>query len=202
MVRLYITLDEFANRQEEGIEMIFWLHRGRSFRHRASSAMGRQRLRSAGYGDETVIHASPVFPIVQNGVMGVDLDVDKTGPGSKRFYTLRFVEVDAVGLVTDDALGFTQDHLPGADPFGSELALATDDHIVSDFMPGIGCQVVSHGAAIRHVEQQPSATCEQASAFQQNVQVGVFFGAIAQGIPRIMTTSKVPAGSGVARASP
>ena len=87
------------------------------------------------------------------GVMGVDLDVDKTGPGSKRFYTLRFVEVDAVGLVTDDTPGFTQDHFTGADPLGSELALATDDHIVSDFMPGIGCQVVSHGAAIRHVEQ-------------------------------------------------
>jgi hypothetical protein len=28
MVRLYITLDEFANRQAEGIETIFWLQGG------------------------------------------------------------------------------------------------------------------------------------------------------------------------------
>lgn len=40
MVRLYITLDEFANRQVEGIDTIFWLHGGRSFRQRAPSAMG------------------------------------------------------------------------------------------------------------------------------------------------------------------
>ena len=39
----------------------------------------------AGDDDEAVIHAAPVFLAVQNGVVGVDLNVDKTGPRNQCF---------------------------------------------------------------------------------------------------------------------
>lgn len=50
MVRLYITLDIFANRQVDGLDTIFRLSGG-----------GRLSLGFTGDDDEAMVHASPVF---------------------------------------------------------------------------------------------------------------------------------------------
>src|SRR5271165_5981861 len=127
-------------------------------------------------------------------------DIGEPGAGQQRFEALLRVEPFGIELVGDDAALGVHDDLAADQPVAipGEVALATDEMVLVDPLPGARLEMVAHPIAVHQIHDKGPARGEGAVDRFEHGEIVLRTLEIAEGIPQDTNAVKIP----VAEAKP